>query len=91
MTRENRISTMNNSELFYLLRNSRALLRRCQPTPRLEAKLGELIPELEAEAERRGLVVPLPGPKRKRRHPGPSTTPPEDLLDALERSLEALR
>ena len=44
--------------LIRSLVNNRALQRRSGLTPRLDARLAELVPALEREAKQRGLVIP---------------------------------
>ena len=77
---------MSDARLYHLLKNSRALVRRnAHLAPRLEAELSKLIPALEREAERRGLVVPEP---KRRTHPLdpriPKAPADDELLGLLE-------
>lgn len=85
-------ASLSDAHLFHSLRNNRALARKSGLTPQLEARLAELLPALQAEADRRGLAVPAPRRRSRPRDPRiPQATPPDRLLAALTESVRQAR
>ena len=69
MTDLDRILQASNLHITAYWRNNRRLLRAGKDlNPRLRAKLERLIPELEAEARRRGFILSAAGGAATDRH-----------------------